>query len=118
MKKKLALLLCLVLLVTALALPVSADNAAAWDGSVDTSWYSAEAKTFEISTPAQLAGLAAIVNGKADGIAQDSFSGKTIKLTAENRTDIQLRVRTTDGAALASAIFREETDRILKDGVI
>ena len=83
MKKKLALLLCLVLLVTALALPVSADNAAAWDGSVDTSWYSAEAKTFEISTPAQLAGLAAIVNGKADGIAQDSFSGKTIKLTAD-----------------------------------
>ena len=83
MKKKLALLLCLVLLVTALALPASADNSAAWDGSVDTSWYSAEAKTFEISTPAQLAGLAAIVNGKADGIAQDSFSGKTIKLTAD-----------------------------------
>ena len=52
MKKKLALLLCLVLLVTALALPASADNSAAWDGSVDTSWYSAEAKTFEISTPA------------------------------------------------------------------
>lgn len=43
---------------------------------------------------------------------------ETIRLTAENRTDIQLRVRTTDGAALASAIFREETDRILKDGVI
>ena len=83
MKKKVALLLCLVLLVTALALPVSADNAAAWDGSVDTSWYSAEAKTFEISTPAQLAGLAAIVNGKADGIAQDSFSGKTVKLTVD-----------------------------------
>lgn len=43
---------------------------------------------------------------------------ETIKLTAENRTDIQLCVRTTDGAALASAIFREETDRILKDGVV
>ena len=83
MKKKLALLLCLVLLVTALALPVSADNSAAWDGSVDTSWYSAEAKTFEISTPAQLAGLAAIVSGEATGIKADNFNGKTIKLTAD-----------------------------------
>ena len=83
MKKKLALLLCLVLLVTALALPASADNSAAWDGSVDTSWYSAEAKTFEISTPAQLAGLAAIVSGEATGIKADNFNGKTIKLTAD-----------------------------------
>ena len=83
MKKKLALLLCLVLLVTALALPVSADNSAAWDGSVDTSWYSTEAKTFEISTPAQLAGLSAITNGKADGIKKDNFFGKTIKLMAD-----------------------------------
>ena len=83
MKKKLALLLCLVLLVTALALPVSADNAAAWDGSVDTSWYSKDATSFEVSTPAQLAGLAAIVNGKAEGIAQDAFAGKTVKLTAD-----------------------------------
>ena len=83
MKKKLALLLCLVLLVTALALPASADNSAAWDGSVDTSWYSAEAKTFEISTPAQLAGLAAIVSGEATGISTDSFKGKTVKLTAD-----------------------------------
>ena len=83
MKKKLAMLLCLVLLVTVLALPASADNSAAWDGSVDTSWYSAEAKTFEISTPAQLAGLAAIVSGEATGISTDSFKGKTVKLTAD-----------------------------------
>ena len=83
MKKKLALLLCLVLLVTALALPASADNSAAWDGSVDTSWYSKDATSFEVSTPAQLAGLAAIVNGKAEGIEQDAFAGKTVKLTAD-----------------------------------
>ncbi|MEI3130275.1 MAG: S-layer homology domain-containing protein [Oscillospiraceae bacterium] len=83
MKKKLALLLCLVLLVTALALPASADNSAAWDGSVDTSWYRKDATSFEVSTPAQLAGLAAIVNGKAEGIAQDAFAGKTVKLTAD-----------------------------------
>ena len=83
MKKKLAMLLCLVLLVTVLALPASADNSAAWDGSVDTSWYSAEATTFEISTPAQLAGLAAIVSGEATVISTDSFKGKTVKLTAD-----------------------------------
>ena len=48
----------------------------AWDGSIDTSWYNAAGKGFEISTPAELAGLAAIVNGTADGIAQDLFEGK------------------------------------------
>lgn len=44
--------------------------------------------------------------------------GETLKLTAENKAEIQLRVLTTDGLALASAIFREDTNRILKDGVI
>lgn len=37
---------------------------AAWDGkTIDVSWYSKSAKELHISTPAQLAGLAAIVNG-------------------------------------------------------
>ncbi|MGN0702859.1 MAG: hypothetical protein ACI4KL_06790 [Lentihominibacter sp.] len=34
-----------------------------WDGAVDVSWYNESDTSFEISTPAQLAGLAAIVNG-------------------------------------------------------
>lgn len=37
-----------------------------WDGAVDVSWYDPEATTYEIGTPAQLAGLAAIVNGMVD----------------------------------------------------
>ena len=37
-----------------------------WDGGVDLSWYNPEKKSFQISTPAQLAGLAAIVNGMVD----------------------------------------------------
>lgn len=43
---------------------------------------------------------------------------ETLALTAGNKTEIQLRVLTTDGLALASEIFRENTDYILKDGVI
>ena len=96
MKKKLALLLCLVLLVTALALPASADNSAAWDGSVDTSWYSAEAKTFEISTPAQLAGLAAIVSGEATGISTDSFKGKTVVISGSGNVAIYATQKATE----------------------
>lgn len=33
-----------------------------WDGSVDTSWYDREAKSFKISNASQLAGLAQLVN--------------------------------------------------------
>ncbi len=83
MKKKLAVLLCMLLLVSLLVIPAAAENAAAWDGSVDTSWYNTEATEFEISTAAQLAGLSAITNGKADGIEKDNFFGKTVKLMAD-----------------------------------
>lgn len=41
-------------------------NLKVWDGAVDVSWYDPEKKSFDISTPAQLAGLAAIVNGMVD----------------------------------------------------
>ena len=59
-----SLLCCAVLLAL---LPPSAARAAdggKWDGTtVDVSWYSAAKNELYISTPAQLAGLAAIVNG-------------------------------------------------------
>ena len=52
-----------------------------WDGTtVDTTWYSVDATEYTIDSAADLAGLAQIVNGTADGIAQDSFSGKTVTL--------------------------------------
>ncbi|MDR0518130.1 MAG: hypothetical protein LBH25_13915 [Fibromonadaceae bacterium] len=49
-----------------------------WDGKTDSEWYwENEQKTeFTISTAAQLAGLAQLINGG------NNFSGKTIKLTA------------------------------------
>jgi len=52
--------------------------AEAWDGtSVDTTWYNDESTEFTISTPAQLAGLAKLVN---EG---NGFNGKIIKLNAD-----------------------------------
>ena len=61
----------------------SGAESAIWDGSVDTSWYNAEDAEFVLTTPAQLAGLAAIVNGTADGIAKDDFAGKTVELGSD-----------------------------------
>ena len=61
-----------------------------WDGTDDTSWYenNKDATEFSIGTAAELAGLAALVNGTAkdadnNPIAAVNFSGKTIKLTAD-----------------------------------
>jgi hypothetical protein len=48
--------------------------------AMDTSWYNTTDDTFTITTADQLKGFAAIVNGTANGIAQDSFAGKTVKL--------------------------------------
>ena len=43
---------------------VASTNPGAWDGkTLDVSWYSETAKSMTITTPAQLAGMAAIVNG-------------------------------------------------------
>lgn len=77
-----ALALCLGMLpATAAAAP--ADTADTWDGTADTSWYDADETEFTITTAAQLAGLTQIVNGTADGITQDEFSGKTVTLGAD-----------------------------------
>ena len=55
-------------------------NANVWDGtSLDTSWYDAGQANFTISTAAELAGLAALVNN-SDGSGAVDFTGKTITL--------------------------------------
>ena len=83
MNKKFFALLCIVLCVFVFSCGISAADPAPWDGTADTSWYDAEKTSFEIDTPEKLAGLAAIVNGTAEGIEIDSFAGKTITLTAD-----------------------------------
>lgn len=58
------------------------DAGDSWNGSRDTSWYNTTDKEFTITTEEQFAGFAAIVGGMADGIEQDEFTGKTVKLGA------------------------------------
>jgi len=51
---------------------------------VDVAWYNSAAVTFNIASPNELAGLAAIVNGTWGGTpAMDNFAGKTVRLTRD-----------------------------------
>ena len=54
-----------------------------WAGGVDTSWYKDTITEFTLTTEEQFAGFAQIVGGMAEGIAQDTFAGKTVKLGAD-----------------------------------
>ena len=69
MKKLLSVLLCAAMLLCLLPLEARA-AAAAWDGTVDISWYDPAQTEYTIDTPAKLAGLAALVNGMADPAAK------------------------------------------------
>ncbi len=63
-KRAILCLLCMAVLCASLPLTASAAQTDAWDGTtIDVSWYNTTDKVFYISTPEQLMGLAAIVNG-------------------------------------------------------
>ena len=49
-----------------------------WDGAVDLSWYNGTDTEFTLTTPAQLAGVAELVNSNTT-----DFTGKTIRLGAD-----------------------------------
>lgn len=53
-------------------------SATRWDGAVDLSWYNGTDTGFTITTPAQLAGVAELVNSNTT-----DFAGKTIRLGAD-----------------------------------
>lgn len=80
MKKTIAVILTLVLLVLGVLspfqkAPAEAAEVSVWHGAVDTSWYrNTSAKEYKIRTAEELAGLANIVNGG------ESFEGKIIYL--------------------------------------
>ncbi len=81
-KRVLSALVALVLLVTMIPTAVFAEtealsNVSTWDGTVDTDWYKEENTEFTITTAAELAGLAQLVNGGT------SFSKKTVTLGAD-----------------------------------
>lgn len=88
-KRLLAIITAIIMCFTMIPTIVLAENGDEWDGSsVDTAWYKTDATSFAISTGAQLAGLAQIVNGTDTDGVQDSFKGKTITLT----NDIELNL--------------------------
>jgi hypothetical protein len=60
------------------ALPPTASGS--WQDYTDLSWYNGHTSPFTISTPQELAGLAAIVNGVA--AVEDSFEGDTINIAS------------------------------------
>lgn len=77
-KKLLAMLVTLAMCMGLMSMPVMAEGDA-WSNNADITWYTGhETDTeFTLSTGAQLAGLAQLVNGG------NSFEGKTIKLGAD-----------------------------------
>ncbi len=87
MKRISAAFLC-VIMVFSLCPAFSAQAAGdVWDGSVDVSWYDPAALSYTISTPAQLAGLAALVNGMTDprcpGVTGDAALIKSIRVEGQ-----------------------------------
>ena len=58
-------------------------NANPWNGNADHSWYKADATELTIANADQLWSFSQIVGGMAEGIEQDSFSDKTVKLIAD-----------------------------------
>ena len=106
MKKKIRCILILAFLfaLTVGGLAFAEDG---WDGFVDTSWYEAGKKTLHIADEADLAGLAAIVNGTA--AVKDDFSGKTVIL--DNDLNLNNQEWTPVGVAAVivnndNAVFR------------
>ena len=69
-----------------------------WDGAVDLTWYDPDQTEFEIGTPAQLAGLAAIANGMVDGFVTDD--GKV--------TTAEYMIKDNEGRSLVDGVFKHE----------
>ena len=60
-----------------------ADTENAWEGKFNYTWYDASKTELTIANADQLAAFGAIVGGMAEGVEQDSFSGKTVKLISD-----------------------------------
>lgn len=76
-KRVLALLMSLCIVIGLLpCVALATDDDSAWSNNTDTSWYDGNSAPYTISTAAELAGLASLVN------TGNSFSGVTINLGA------------------------------------
>ena len=66
-------------------------STARWDGAVDISWYDAAGTEFTLTTPAQLAGLAALVNGRTSAeTSRWRIKGDTALLVSTRVDDVVL----------------------------
>ncbi|MDO4552260.1 MAG: hypothetical protein Q4C22_01870 [Bacillota bacterium] len=80
-----------------------------WDGAVDISWYDPAATEYTISEPAELAGLAALVNGRIDAdtpeyrIKGDASYIKSIKID-------NVMLVGAGGGNVADTVYSSETD--------
>ncbi|MDR1185656.1 MAG: hypothetical protein LBK67_12805, partial [Coriobacteriales bacterium] len=84
--------------------------------AVDISWYNTTDTSFELSTKAGLAGFAAIVNGTAEAIEQDSFAGKTVTLAADIALDENGKYSSATGTFGSSSWPMEATYYTVADG--
>jgi hypothetical protein len=113
--------LCSVLLAAAfvlILLPAPAKAAGnAWDGkTIDVSWYSAAAATFDISTPAQLMGLAAIVNGIYNSDITAVIGDKSyIVANSSVNQNINVNNKSTDLYYYGADSFKGKTVRLTAD---
>lgn len=108
MKKLMSWLLALCLVVGMVPMTaLAADSStAAWDGTVDTTWYNGNDTTFTIEDAADLAGLAQLVN------QGNTFEKKTIKLGA----DIDLGDKEWMPIGTSSNPFKGTFDGAKEDG--
>ena len=108
MKKLMSWLLALCLVVGMVPMTaLAADGStAAWDGTVDTTWYNGNDTIFTIEDAAELAGLAQLVN------QGNTFSGKTVKLGA----DIDLGDKEWTPIGTSSNPFKGTFDGAKEDG--
>lgn len=66
-------------------------STAKWDGAVDISWYDADSTEFTLTTPAQLAGLAALVNGRTSAeTSRWRVKGDTTLLESTRKDNVTL----------------------------
>ncbi|MDR3311268.1 MAG: S-layer homology domain-containing protein [Oscillospiraceae bacterium] len=85
----------------------SAAKTAAWDGSVDVSWYDPAESEFYIGTPAELAGLAAIINGMTDPTCP-KVTGKSSYISCKAYGDVMLVG--AGGGNVSDTVYASGTD--------
>ena len=77
--------------VSADAVTVEYFSTVKWDGTVDISWYDADKDAFTLTTPAQLAGLAALVNGRTSAeTSRWRVKGDTALLVSTRKDNVTL----------------------------